>query len=82
MKKILVLCPTQREYRDLPAIARELGCELVFDDFGGGYFDQFLRKNPDTSRPHLDILTLIDATVARYRHAGLSGVTSGVGYPG
>lgn len=82
MKKILVLCPTQREYRDLPAIARVLGCELVFDDFGGGYFDQFLRINPDTSRPHLDILALIDATVARYRHAGLSGVTSGVGYPG
>lgn len=82
MKKLLVLCPTQREYRDLPSIAQALGCELVFDDFGGGYFDQFLRKNPDTSLPHLDILALIDATVARYRHAGLSGVTSGVGYPG
>ena len=82
MKKILVLCPTQREYRDLPAIARALGCKLVFDDFGGGYFDQFLRKNPNTCFPHLDVLALIDATVARYRHAGLRGVTSGVGYPG
>jgi biotin carboxylase len=82
MKKILVLCPAKREYRDLPAIARSLGCELVFDDFCGAYFDQFLQKNPLTDLPHLDILGLIDATVDRYRHAGLSGVTSGVGYPG
>jgi biotin carboxylase len=82
MKKILVLCPARREYRDLPAIARSLGCELLFDDFGGEYFDQFLQKNPRIDLPHLDILSLIDATVERYRHAGLSGVTSGVGYPG
>ena len=82
MKKILVLCPTKREYRDLPAIAAPLGCELVFDDFCGEYFDQFLQKNPRTDLSLLDILGLIDATVDRYRHAGLSGVTSGVGYPG
>ena len=82
MKKILVLCPTSREYRDLPAIARALGCELLFDDFGGDYFDQLLQKNPRTDLPPLDILGLIDATVDRYRAAGLSGVTSGVGYPG
>lgn len=82
MKKILVLCPARREYRDLPAIARSLGCELVFDDFGGDYFDRFLQKNPPVDFPSLDILSLIDATVERYRHAGLSGITSGVGYPG
>ena len=28
------------------------------------------------------ILSLLDATVARYASGGLSGVTSGVGYPG
>ena len=82
MKKLLVLCPTPREYRDLPALARALGCELVFDEFCGDYFDQFLRRNADTNVPHLDILSLIDETVARYRHSGVSGVTSGVGYPG
>ena len=82
MKKILVLCPTTREYRDLPALAQEVGCELVFDSFCDGYFDRFLQKNPPTDFPPLDILALIDDTVARYRHASLSGVTSGVGYPG
>lgn len=81
-KKILILCPTKREYRDLPALAQALDCELVFDDFSGEYFDQFLQKNPRTDLPHLDILALIDETVARHRHSGLSGVTSGVGYPG
>ena len=81
-KKILVLCPTQREYRDLPALARALDCELVFDDFCGDYFDRFLARHPASDVPVLDILALIDATVARHRRTGLSGVTSGVGYPG
>jgi len=81
-KKILVLCPTQREYRDLPALAHAFDCELVFDDFCGDYFDRFLRRNPETDVPHLDILALIEATVARHRRAGIRGVTSGVGYPG
>lgn len=81
-KKILVLCPTQREYRDLPALAQALDCELVFDDFCGDYFDQFLGKNPRTDLPHLDILSLIDETVARHRRSGIRGVTSAVGYPG
>lgn len=81
-KKILVLCPGAREHRDLPAIAAALGSELVFDEFGGDYFDRFLQKNPPTDLPPLDILELIDATVDRYRHANLAGVTSGVGYPG
>jgi biotin carboxylase len=81
-KKILVLCPTRREYRDLPALAQELGCEVVFDDFRGNYFDQFLVKHPPANIPHLDILSLIEETIARHRYAGFSGVTSGIGYPG
>jgi hypothetical protein len=80
--KVLVLCPTQREYRDLPALAHALDCELVFDDFCGDYFDRFLCKNPRTDLPHLDILSLIEETVARHRHSDIRGVTSGVGYPG
>ena len=82
LKKVLVLCPTRREYRDLPALGRALGCELVFDEFCGDYFDQFLGKGPAPAIPHLDILALIDETVAHHEHSGLTGVTSGVGYPG
>lgn len=82
MKKILVLCPTRREYRDLPALARALGCELVFDEICGDYFDRLLAKHPPADLPPLDILGLIERTIERYRNAGLSGVTSGVGYPG
>ena len=80
--KILVLCPTPREYRDLPELARALGCELVFDEFGGDYFDRFLSKHPPIDAPALDIRALIEATVARHRRSGVQGVTSGVGYPG
>ena len=81
MKRVLVLCPTRREYRDLPALARELGCELVFDEFCGDYFDRLL-GHPPANLPPLDILDSIEQTIECYRNADLSGVTSGVGYPG
>lgn len=54
----------------------------MFDEFGGDYFDRFLVRNPGLDVPPLDILALIDETVARYARSGLSGVTSGIGYPG
>jgi hypothetical protein len=54
----------------------------VFNEFCGDYFDRFLCRYPPTDLPPIDILGLIEDTVERYKHAGLSGVTSGVGYPG
>lgn len=83
MKKVLLICPTQREYRDLPAIAAALNYNVVFEEFGGDYFDNPLTEDDDS--PHatsLDILALTEALVSRYRDEGLSGVTSAVGYPG
>lgn len=81
MKRILVVCPTGREYRDLPAIAESLDYELLFDDFAGDYFDRFHSLSGDACGA-LEIIPLIDETIARHRHANLSGVTSAVGYPG
>ena len=81
MQKIIVLCPTQREYSDLPELARALGCELVFDEFCGDYFDRLLGHPPANLAP-LDILALIEQTIERHRDENLIGVTSGVGYPG
>lgn len=82
MKKILIISPTQREYRDLPAIARALDYQLVFDDFGGDYFDNPLAESDAEHTPPLDIIAEIEALINRYREAGLSGITSAVGYPG
>ncbi len=82
MKKILVVCPTRREYRDLPAIARALNYQLVFDEFGGDYFDDALAGIDSGGAPALDINHLIEDLIGRYGGAGLSGVTSAVGYPG
>jgi len=82
MKKVLVLSPTSRERSQLPTIAEKIDCEIIFDDFDNDYFDDFLGENPDLSRPVLDIVALIEATIAKYQDAGLAGVTSAVGYPG
>ncbi|MHB1248868.1 MAG: ATP-grasp domain-containing protein [Polaromonas sp.] len=82
MKKILLLSPTSRERSQLPAIAQQLGCEIVYDDFDEDYFDDLLGENPDFSKPSLPIVNLIEATADKYKDAGLAGVTSAVGYPG
>ncbi|MDQ1592587.1 MAG: hypothetical protein QOG71_3214 [Pyrinomonadaceae bacterium] len=82
MKSVLILCPTSREYRYLPAVAAGLNCRLRFDGFAGDYFDQQLAGVRQHKANGLDILSLIEATIDRYKDDELAGVTSGVGYPG
>lgn len=82
MKSVLLLSPTSRERNQIPSIAAELGFNVIFDDFDGDYFDDFLGANPDFNRPELDILELIERTAEKYSNANLAGVTSAVGYPG
>lgn len=82
MKRVLVICPTQREYSYLPAIAQKLNYQLLFDEFGGDYFDNPLAETHSAGTPNLDVLALIEDLVKRYKDAGLSGVASPVGYPG
>jgi biotin carboxylase len=81
MKTLLVLCPTPREYREIPAIADRLGYKIIWDDFGGDYFDDFLTSERRDNGQYLDILKLIAETVQKYR-GKIDGVTSAVGYPG
>lgn len=82
MKKILIISPTGREYRELPRIAEALNCQLVFEDFAGAFFDDALSSNNNGNAQTLEILTLIEETIQRYNQSGINGVTSGVGYPG
>jgi biotin carboxylase len=82
LKKILLLCPTERERRELPRIADQLDCEIIYDTFDDDYFDKFLGENPDLGQPTLKIVDLIEQTVEKYRDANLDGVTSAIGYPG
>lgn len=82
MKRVLIVCPTQREYKYLPAIAQTLNYELIFDEFGGDYFDNPLAENDQERTPPMGVLALIEDLFKRYEAAGLSGVASAVGYPG
>lgn len=82
MKKILLLCPTERELRELPRISSRLDCEIIYDSFDDDYFDKFLGEDPDLNQPTLNIVELIERTIEKYAQANLDGVTSGVGYPG
>lgn len=82
MKSVLILCPTSREYRYLPAVAADLNCRLAFDDFAGSYFDRQLAGAHPPGSGGLNILSLIEATLDRYKDDDIKGVTSAVGYPG
>ncbi len=82
MKKVLIISPTGREYRELPRIAEALNCQLIFDDFAGAFFDDLLSSNNNGNAQSLEILTLIEETIRRYDQSDIDGVTSGVGYPG
>jgi biotin carboxylase len=79
-RQVLVISPTGREYKEMPAAAARLGCELIFDDFAGSFFDDVLGKNDITRAP--EVISLIEETVRRHEGSKLSGVTSGVAYPG
>ncbi|HUQ31418.1 MAG TPA: ATP-grasp domain-containing protein [Pyrinomonadaceae bacterium] len=82
MKKVLIICPTSREYRYLPKVADTFACRLVFEEFAGSYFDDLLSSNHREGAPNLEIPALIEETARRYEQSGIAGVTSGVGYPG
>jgi biotin carboxylase len=82
MKKVLLISPTGREFRELPPIAEMLNCQIVFEDFAGAFFDDLLSSNHNGNRQSLEILPLIEETIRRYTRSGINGVTSGVGYPG
>jgi hypothetical protein len=81
MKEILVLCPTQREYRSLPALADAMNCRVVFEDLGIEHFYRVLSQNYRGSLIP-DLPAAIESLIEQYRHRQLAGVTSADGYPG
>lgn len=81
MDKLLLLAPTARERRDLPALAAAAGVELLFDPFDGDYFDRVIQEGAAAAGA-FDLVSRIGDTAARARALGVGGVTSAVGYPG
>lgn len=81
MKEVLVLCPTQREYRDLPALADKLNCNVVFEDLDIEHFYRVLSNNY-RGEAIPDLPALIQTAIAKYSRQQLAGVTSADGYPG
>lgn len=82
MKRVLLLCPTVREYRHLPAVAASLNCRVIFQEFADEYFGRQLSDDTKSIHAELDILSLIEEIVVRYARDRIEGVTSAVGYPG
>ena len=82
MKTVLLLSPTGRERRHLPAVAADLNCRVIFQEFAASYFDRQLSGDAEPESAALDTLPLIEEIVSRYKRERIEGVTSGIGYPG
>lgn len=81
MDKLLLLAPTTRERRDLPALAAAARVELVLDSFDDDWFDRVIQEGPDAAGP-FDLLDRVERATVRAQSEGVRGVTSAVGYPG
>ncbi|HLL71600.1 MAG TPA: ATP-grasp domain-containing protein [Pyrinomonadaceae bacterium] len=82
MKTVLLLSPTGRERKHLPAVAANLNCRVIFQEFAADYFDRQLSGDAEPDSAALDTLSLIEEIVSRYTRERIEGVTSGIGYPG
>lgn len=82
MKTVLLLSPTGRERRHLPAVAANLNCRVIFQEFAASYFDRQLSGDAEPDSAALDTLSLIEEIISRYTRERIEGVTSGIAYPG
>jgi biotin carboxylase len=86
MKRVLLLSPTSRERRHLPAVAAALNCRVIFEEFAASYFNRQLSNDTQSDSAELDTrldtLSLVEEILSRYTRDRIDGVTSAVGYPG
>ena len=78
---ILVVCPTHRDYRELPRISPP-GIEYIFHDYASTSLEDLV-SNPDRAKDlAADPLDEIEAILAKVRGRNIAGVISSDDYPG
>ena len=78
---ILVVCPTHRDYRELPRISPP-GIEYIFHDYASTSLEDLV-SNPDRAKDlAADPLDEIEAILAKLRGRDIAGVISSDDYPG
>src|SRR5947207_15261099 len=82
MSKILVLCPSHRDYREIHALESASRHEFVFHDYGNPAIEELIAEEPPAEvslgDPELEIEQIAD----RYGPYGIDGVISTDDYPG
>ncbi len=78
---ILVVCPTHRDYRELPRISPP-GIDYIFHDYASTSLEDLV-SNPDRAKDlAADPLDEIEAILAKVRGLELAGVITSDDYPG
>ena len=78
---ILVVCPTHRDYRELPRLSPP-GISYIFHDYASTSLEDLV-SNPDRAKDlAADPLDEIEAILAKVRGLKLAGVITSDDYPG
>jgi len=82
MKKVLVICPTERDYRELSIVNNEGKCDFIFNSYSGQEFDYVVVSNGKKSSYRLpNIMVLAEGIAEKYKNRCF-GVFSTRDYPG
>lgn len=83
MKKVLIICPTPRDFRELPRLASGK-YEIIFDHLSKDWTDAIeasIYPEP-TDSCTIDILKSIETLYDHYRQQTIDGIASSDDYPG
>ncbi|MGI8895040.1 MAG: ATP-grasp domain-containing protein, partial [Casimicrobiaceae bacterium] len=82
MSKILVLCPTQRDYREIAELNDARAHEFVFHDYATVALEESIAEEPPSDTWIGDPEIEIERVAKRYGPSGIAGVISTDDYPG
>lgn len=80
MNKILVICPSRIDKRELLSLSKILPYHFVFDSFSGEYLEKYLKK--EEAGQSIDILETLSDLMQSYSNVPLAGIISSDDYPG
>lgn len=82
MQKILVVCPTRRDKRELLSLPSQHLYSFIFHDYTANHLQKFICDDDEIESNEDEILNIIDKITQTYKNDSLQGVISTDDYPG
>lgn len=82
MEKVLILCPTHRDYRELASLPYSGNYKFLYHDYASLGLEDLVANEPPPKVCINDPLAEIEGIVNRYQNEKIAGVISTDDYPG